>query len=199
MPAFVECEWEGPFFAGSVPGDGVVRAGVFNEIDGPIEAKGHEFDEFVEGDRFEAAVEVDAKSEVGIASGALAGLKEAEGFAPIRITFGFEGGPTFEQDAVDLRGGGVAKTPGVVAGGDGEVLEKAEASVASVAVEGGAVEGALGQGRGLAGLEKSELLFEGGVAEFGPGVDAADTAVLENERAWEGAADGGGIESGAAE
>ena len=153
----------------------------------------------MEGGRFEAAVEVDAKSEVGVASGALAGFKKAEGFAPIRVTFGFKSGPTFAQDAVDLRGGGVAKTPGIVAGWDGEVLEKAEASVAGVAVECGAVEGALGQGRGLAGLEKSELLFEGGVAELGPGVDAADAAVLENEGAWEGAADRGGIESGAAE
>ena len=51
----------------------------------------------------------------------------------------------------------------------------------------------------MAGLKESELLFEGGVAEFGPGVDAADAAVLENEGAGEGAADRGGIESGAAE
>ena len=78
-------------------------------------------------------------------------------------------------------------------------MEKADAGVAGVAVEGGAVEGALGQGCGLAGLEESELLIEGGVAEFGPGVDAADAAVLENERAWEGAADRGRIECGTAE
>jgi hypothetical protein len=88
----------------------------------------------VEGCRLEAAVEVDAKSEVGVASGALAGFKEAEGFAPIGVTFGFEGGPTFGQDAIDLRGGGVAKAPGIVAGGDGEVLEKTDAGVAGVAV-----------------------------------------------------------------
>ena len=95
LPAFVECEWDGPFFAGGVPGDGIVSAGVFNEIDGSIKAKGHELDEFVEGGRVEAAVEVDAEAEIGVAGGALAGFEETKGFAPIGVTFGFEGGPTF--------------------------------------------------------------------------------------------------------
>ena len=86
-----------------------------------------------------------------------------------------------------------------MAGGDGEVLEKADAGVAGVAVEGGAVEGASGQGRGLAGLEESELLFEGGVAKLWPGMDAANAGVFEDECAGERTADRGGIECGTAE